>query len=93
VARQERLDGEPTSHESAQHDEGVGGSWVHADLHRKEGNPDNAAYWYGRVRKPVCTEPLDAEWLSIVRDFAGVRGPCSLYSELSLRITPEAMGE
>jgi hypothetical protein len=26
---------------------------------------DNAAYWYGRAGKPVCREPLDAEWLSI----------------------------
>jgi predicted transcriptional regulator len=42
------------------------GSWVHAYLHRKEGDQDNAAYWYSRAGKPVCREPLDAEWLSIV---------------------------
>jgi hypothetical protein len=29
---------------------------VHAYLHRKEGDQDNAAYWYGRARKPVCLE-------------------------------------
>jgi len=56
------------AHESAQQDEGVEGSWVHAYLHRKEGDQENAAYWYGRAGKPVCREPLDAEWLSIVRD-------------------------
>jgi hypothetical protein len=42
------------AHESAQQDEGVEGSWVHAYLHRKEGDQGNAAYWYGRAGKPVC---------------------------------------
>jgi hypothetical protein len=56
------------AHESAQRDEGPDGSWVHAYLHRKEGDQDNATYWYGRAGKPVCGESLDAEWLSIVED-------------------------
>ena len=55
------------AHESAQQDEGPDGSWVHAYLHRKEGDESNAAYWYRRAGKPVCREPLDAEWISIVR--------------------------
>ena len=55
------------AHESVQQDEGAGGAWVHAYLHRKEGDQKNAAYWYGRARQPVCREPLDAEWVSIVR--------------------------
>jgi hypothetical protein len=59
------------AHESAQQDEGVGGSWVHAYLHRKEGDQGNAAYWYSRAGKPVCREPLDAEWLSIVTALLG----------------------
>ena len=59
------------AHESAQQDEGREGSWVHAYLHRKEGDQGNAAYWYSRAGKPVCREPLDAEWLSIVRDLLG----------------------
>lgn len=54
------------AHESAQQDEGVEGSWVHAYLHRKEGDQDNAAYWYSRAGKPVCQKPRDEEWLSIV---------------------------
>lgn len=48
-------------------DEGPEGSWVHAYLHRKEGDHGNAAYWYSRAGKPVCREPFDAEWLSIVK--------------------------
>jgi len=56
------------THKSAQQDEGRDGSWVHAYLHRKEGDEGNAAYWYGRAGKPVCREPLDAEWVSIVKE-------------------------
>jgi hypothetical protein len=59
------------AHESAQQDEGMDGSRVHAYLHRKEGDQGNAAYWYGRAGKPVCREPLDAEWLSIARSLLG----------------------
>jgi len=59
------------AHESAQQDEGPGGSWVHAYLHRKEGDKGNAAYWYSRAGKPVCREPLDAEWLNITTDLLG----------------------
>jgi len=59
------------AHESAQQDEGRDGSRVHAYLHRKEGDLDNAAYWYNRAGKVVCRELLDAEWLSIVTDLLG----------------------
>jgi len=59
------------AHESAQGDEGTDGSWVHAYLHRKEGDHGNAAYWYNRAGKPVCREPLDAEWLGIATQLLG----------------------
>lgn len=55
------------AHESAQQDEGPDGAWVHAYLHRKEGDQSNAAYWYGRADKPVCRDSLDAEWVAIVK--------------------------
>ena len=58
------------AHESAQRDEDMQGSWVHAYLHRKEGDQSNAACWYSRAG-PVCRQPLDAEWLSIVKDLLG----------------------
>ena len=45
------------AHESAQQDEGVEGSWVHAYLHRKEGDQGNAAYWYNRAGKLVRIAP------------------------------------
>ena len=56
------------AHESAQQDEGPEGSWVHAYLHRKEGDQGNARYWYSRAGKSVCRQSLDAEWLGIAKD-------------------------
>jgi hypothetical protein len=56
------------AHESAQEDEGEPGSWVHAYLHRKEGDQGNAAYWYRRAGKPVCRDPLDTEWAIIAAE-------------------------
>lgn len=55
------------AHECAQQDEGSKGAWVHAYLHRKEGDEGNAGYWYRRAGKPFCREPLNAEWLNIVK--------------------------
>ena len=53
------------AHESAQQDEGAAGSWVHAYLHRKEGDPSNAAYWYGRAHKAQSRVSLEQEWSEI----------------------------
>lgn len=53
------------AHEAAQADEGGVGDWVHAYLHRKEGDAGNAAYWYRRAGKPVCRTSLDEEWEAI----------------------------
>jgi hypothetical protein len=59
------------AHDRAQEDEGPDASWVHAYLHRKEGDKVNAAYWYRRAGKPVCREPFDGEWRRIVSDLVG----------------------
>ncbi len=39
--------------------------WTHAYLHRKEGDPGNARYWYARAGRPPQDGPLDAEWAEI----------------------------
>lgn len=54
------------AHESAQQDEGPAGAWVHAYLHRKEGDLSNAGYWYGRAGKPQSGVSLEKEWTEIV---------------------------
>ena len=41
-------------------------AWVHAYLHRKEGDQSNARYWYTRAGQPVCRLALDEEWTQIV---------------------------
>jgi hypothetical protein len=53
------------AHETAQEVEDASGAWVHAYLHRKEGDPDNAAYWYRRAGQPIAKDSLDEEWIRI----------------------------
>lgn len=50
------------AHQLAQDVNDVDGAWVHAYLHRKEGDLGNAAYWYERAKQPVATDDLAAEW-------------------------------
>ncbi len=57
------------AHQVAQDVPDPDGAWVHAYLHRKEGDAGNAAYWYRRASQPVCRESLDAEWTAIVEAF------------------------
>lgn len=40
-------------------------AWVHAYLHRREGDLGNAGYWYRRAGRPVATGSLGAEWQAI----------------------------
>jgi hypothetical protein len=54
------------AHEIAQAEDGADAAWVHAYLHRKEGDASNAAYWYNCSRQPHSTLPFDKEWEQIV---------------------------
>lgn len=54
------------AHECAQDQEDLDGSWVHAYLHRKEGDASNAQYWYSRARRTFYSGELQDEWTSIV---------------------------
>ena len=42
-------------------------SWIHAYLHRKEGDIWNADYWYNRAGKTRPAITLEAEWEDIVK--------------------------
>jgi hypothetical protein len=55
------------AHELAQAQEDQDGAWVHAYLHRVEGDESNAGYWYRRAGKPHCRTPLAEEWEQIAR--------------------------
>jgi hypothetical protein len=59
------------AHDSAQRDDGPDGSWVHAYLHRKEGDPANAGYWYGRAGKQYFRGALQEEWSFISSELLG----------------------
>jgi hypothetical protein len=54
------------AHAIAQEIEDEIGSWIHAYLHRKEGDLGNAGYWYRRAKKPIANESLEGEWVRIV---------------------------
>ena len=54
------------AHEVAQDIAGADGAWVHAYLHRKQGDLGNAAYWYRRAGKTVAVGELRVEWEGIV---------------------------
>jgi hypothetical protein len=60
-----------TAHEYAQAQEDAVGAWVHAYLHRKEGDLANASYWYRRAGRPTVSESLEAEWEAIVTALLG----------------------
>ncbi len=60
-----------SAHKAAQDDPARDPAWVHAYLHRKEGDIGNARYWYARARRPEAEGPLDEEWTQIARALLG----------------------
>jgi hypothetical protein len=59
------------AHQCAQEQDDRVGAWVHAYLHRKEGDQPNAAYWYRRAGKPVAQGTLEQEWDEIATALLG----------------------
>jgi len=55
------------AHAVVQDDPGKDAAWVHAYLHREEGDLSNAGYWYQRAGRPVAKGSLEGEWEEIVR--------------------------
>ena len=53
------------AHTLAMDDDGADCAWVHAYLHRVEGDLDNAGYWYRRARREPAQGQLAAEWATI----------------------------
>jgi hypothetical protein len=61
------------AHKIVQDEETADAAWVHAYLHRVEGNLGNAGYWYRQAHKPVAAGPLETEWEGIVSTLLGDR--------------------
>ena len=57
------------AHKIVQDEETADAAWVHAYLHRVEGDLGNAGYWYRRAAKPAAKDSLEAEWERIVSAF------------------------
>jgi hypothetical protein len=59
------------AHRIAQDESSAEAAWVHAYLHRVEGDLGNAGYWYRRAARPVADGPLEAEWARIASTLLG----------------------
>ncbi|OKH28576.1 hypothetical protein [Chroogloeocystis siderophila] len=53
------------AHEIVQEANDADSAWVHAYLHRQEGDLSNARYWYRRSQRPESTASLSQEWQEI----------------------------
>ena len=55
------------AHAIVMDDSGRDCAWVHAYLHRVEGDLGNAGYWYRQAQRPVATQSIAAEWDAIAK--------------------------
>ena len=61
------------AHKIVMHEDAAEAAWVHAYLHRVEGDLGNASYWYRQAGQPVAKDSLEAEWERIVSALLGGR--------------------
>jgi len=54
------------AHEIVMEADDADAAWVHAHLHRVEGDLSNAQYWYRQAKKPMAKATLDDEWEAVV---------------------------
>ncbi len=59
------------AHKLVQDEASAEAAWVHAHLHRVEGDLGNAGYWYRQAGKPVATGSLETEWERIASELLG----------------------
>ncbi len=56
------------AHQIVQNESDADSAWVHAYLHRKEGDMNNARYWYKRSGQPEFKSSLNQEWQEITQE-------------------------
>ena len=61
------------AHTIVMNEETANAAWVHAYLHRVEGDLGNAGYWYRQAGQPAAKDSLEAEWERIVSALLGGR--------------------
>ncbi len=53
------------AHDAIQDESDSAACWIHAYLHRKEGDMSNARYWYHQAGRPMLQVPLETEFHQI----------------------------
>jgi hypothetical protein len=61
------------AHKIVMSEDGADCAWIHAYLHRVEGELDNARYWYRQARRKPATHELSSEWNEMVAALLGHR--------------------
>jgi hypothetical protein len=61
------------AHDIAQDIYNDNGSWIHAYLHRKEGDLQNAHYWYRKAGKTLPAVSLNMEWIQLSEHFLNLK--------------------
>ena len=59
------------AHKIVQDESSREAAWVHAYLHRVEGDLGNAGYWYRQAGQPTAKDSLQAEWERIATTLLG----------------------
>jgi hypothetical protein len=59
------------AHNIVQDESDANSAWVHAYLHRVEGDLSNARYWYRQAGQPEAKDSLENEWERIVSALEG----------------------
>lgn len=54
------------AHKTVQDEAGKNSAWVHAYLHRKEGDNSNARYWYAQAKMRMSVDTFEREWEDLV---------------------------
>jgi hypothetical protein len=62
------------AHKLVQDDPSPEAAWVHAHLHRVEGDLSNAGYWYRRAGRPQASNSLEDERQEIAKALSEARG-------------------
>ena len=59
------------AHKIVQDEDTREAAWVHAYLHRVEGDLGNAGYWYRQAGQPAAKDSLEVEWERIAAALLG----------------------
>jgi hypothetical protein len=59
------------AHKIVQDEDTREAAWVHAYLHRVEGDLSNAGYWYSQAGQSAASDSLQAEWERIAATLLG----------------------